>query len=212
MRKVTFLSLVVLITLLVPIAFAKEAPKDISVRDNALFGGGRGNPQWSLLNINNLWFWLENNGEANHSPNGDNGTYFPRGMVWAIYKDGMKWGGKAYLDAAHTEPAPYGQTIRIGGSDYGNGTNAGRIIGSGATAARQDPGDADVRVYRIRRDYYTMSEGELNLDAAETYEKSLGSATDAEVQLVYDRYVLDWNEWPVDYGAPYIDRNKGKKI
>ena len=207
MRKVTFLSFVVLITLLVPIASAKEAPKDVSVRENGLFSGGRGNPQWSLLNINNLWFWLENNGEANHSPNGDNGTYFPRGMVWAIYKDGMKWGGSAYLDAAHTEPAPYGQTIRIGGSDYGNGTLPGRIIGSGATATRQDPGDDDVRVYRIRRDYYTMSEGELNLDAAETYEKSLGSATDAEVQLVYDRYVLDWNEWPVDYGAPYIDRN-----
>ena len=84
MRKITFLSFAVLTAFVVPITFAKEAPKDISVRDNALFGGGRGNPQWSLLNINNLWFWLENNGEANHSPNGDNGTYFPRGMVWAI--------------------------------------------------------------------------------------------------------------------------------
>lgn len=211
MRKMTFLSLVArvaLFSMLVGSAsFAKEEPdKDKRERDEALYKT-MGTPHFQILNINNLWYWSKDNGESNHSPNGDNGTYFPRGMVWAIYKDGVKWGGKAYLDAEYTQPAPYGQVIRIGGCDYGNGTLAGRIDGFGATAARVDLAGADVRMYRIRRDYNTMSTAELKLDAAESNEERVDEVTAADMQLIYDRYKLDWNEWPVEYGAPFIDRD-----
>lgn len=170
--------------------------------------------RYQLLNINNLWAWHREDGHANHSPTGDNGTFFPRGTSFIIYQDGLVWGSQAYLDADHTQPAPFGQTIRVGGATYGTGTFEGRIIGEGATAVRADQDDPLSRIFRIRRDWKEMARNldgsfsdELTRDTAESNEIASSSVTDAQNQKVLDEYAWSWNNWPVQFGAPYIDRN-----
>lgn len=169
---------------------------------------------YQLLNINNLWAWHRRDGQANHSPTGDNGTFFPRGTAWSIYQDGMVFGSRAYLDAAKTQPAPYNHTIRVGGTSYATGQRQGWVTGQGATAAFVDPGDPRARIYRVRRDWkeaFYNDDGsftqDAKRDAAESNEIGVGSVTNAQVQQIVDRYLKDWNEWPVDLGAPYIERN-----
>lgn len=169
---------------------------------------------YQLLNINNLWSWHRRDGQANHSPTGDNGTFYPRGTAWSIYQDGMVFGSKAYLDAAKTQPAPYNHTIRVGGTSYATGQRQGWVNGFGANATFADPGDARARIYRVRRDWkeaFYNADGSFTLDAkrdaAESNETGVGSVTNAQVQQIIDRYLKDWNEWPVDLGAPYIERN-----
>ena len=141
------------------------------------------------------------------TPLGEKGTYFPRGTAGVIYADGLIWGGKAYIDPDMQQPAPFDQLIRVGGSSYGTGTFAGRIIGSGATAEHSDPDAMESRIYRIRRDYFSMTREELNRDAAEFHEISQGEVTTDQVEEIKDNYARDWQEWPVQFGAPFIDRN-----
>lgn len=166
-----------------------------------------GTPRYGVLNINNLSAWFRSDGLSNHSPAANNGLYFPRFTAWAIYQDGIMWGGKVYRDAALTQPGPFDQTIRVGGANYNTGTVAGRIMGAGASALPQDPNDADVRIFRIRRDYRDMTDEELRRDAANVNEIQVSAVTVAQIQAVRDQYDKDWKEWPVSHGAPFIDRN-----
>jgi hypothetical protein len=217
MRKTLILSLVAAVFLLgmVGSIFAKEAPeKDRQMMMDNELAKPMGEPRYQLLNINNMWYWMENNGESNHSRAGDSGTYYPRGTVWCIYKDGIKWSGRVYTDENYENQGPYGQRIRIGGNDYGSGTREGWVDGYGATAVRADPADERVRLYKIRRDYasaFIDAAGAwtnvMRRDAAEYNEIAETSLTDADIQEVYDLYAFDWANWPVDLGAPYIERN-----
>jgi len=54
-----------------------------------------GTPRYAILNINNLTAWFRSDGQSNHSPQADNGLYFPRGTANVIYQDGVVGGGKA---------------------------------------------------------------------------------------------------------------------
>ncbi len=162
-------------------------------------------PHSALLNINNLTSWLRADGISNHSPQGKPGGVFPRGTTSFIYQDGIIWGGKAYLDSAKT--ISFNQLIRVGGANYLSGLRPGRIIGFGANAFAADSNAAEARVYRIRRDYFTMTEAELRRDAAEIFEVPLEQVTATHMQAVAAQYERDWSEWPVAFGAPFIDRN-----
>ncbi len=165
-----------------------------------------GTPLYQILNINNITTWMRSDGQQNHSPTSDNGSLYPRGTKWVIYQDGFVWGGKAYLDAGLTTPAP-AQLIRVGGQTYNIGTRAGRIIGTGANAVAQSPADPDVRIYRVRRDYAQMDIQELLRDAGESFEIPVSSVTKSQTDQIFNQYAKDWDEWPVTYGAPYIERN-----
>jgi len=170
-----------------------------------------GTRQYASFSINNLTSWLRADGLSSRSPSGNHGSIFPRGTADVIYQDGIMWGGKAYVDAAKTKAAPFGQTIRVGGANYYTGCRAGRINGFGANAVATDSNAADARVYRIRRDYFTMSTEELLRDAAEANEISVANVTDAQMQAIREQYTEDWQEWPVQYGAPFIDRNRNNR-
>lgn len=208
MRKMTFLYPVVLCILMGSVSFAKEESSD---RVGSLYRAAAQASQdrYQILNINNLWTWTKVDGISNHSPTGDSGQYFPRGTVWLIYTDGIMWGGQCYTDATMTQEAPFSQRIRVGGTNYLTGNRGGRIIGTGRSALPDDPDPAVSRIYRIRRDYASMSTAELARDAAESFEVSGGvsNVTATDIQDILDRYKLDWENWPVDYGAPYIDRD-----
>ena len=209
MRKIKFLYFMAEVTLLsmlvVSVSFAKEAADETRPGRGSLYKTSLYDPdQYQILNINNLWTWTRLDGISNHSPMGDNGTYFPRGTAWLIYTDGIMWGGRCYADAALTQPAPFGQEIRAGGTNYDTGCRGGQVIGTGADARPADPLAANI--YRIRRDYASMSDEELKRDAGESIEFE-HDVTDADMQAIYDRYELDWENWPVELGAPYIDRD-----
>jgi hypothetical protein len=165
-------------------------------------------PRYALLDLNNFTSWLGHNGISNRSPKGNVGGKFPRGTAQVVYQDGIVWGGKAYVDANKTVAAPFGQLIRVGGATYSTGSRPGRIIGFGANAATSDPLAAEARVYRIRRDYFAVSEAELRRDAAEVFEVEAEQVTTEQTQAVRAQYERDWNEWPVAFGAPFIDRNR----
>jgi len=203
MRKISQIVPLLLFSTLLAAAQQPKAP-DKGRRDHAgLLFGTAGSPSYQLLNINNITSWMRADGQSNHAPSGDNGGHYPRGTAAVIYQDGIVWGGKAYLDPAFTTPAA-NQPIRVGGQTYSVGTHAGRIIGSGSTAVPADTALPEVRIYRIRRDY---GYSDLQRDAADYFEIPLSSVTWEQVNQVQAQYDKDWREWPVQYGAPYIERN-----
>lgn len=176
---------------------------------------------YSAIDINNLTAWIRADGRGGGSRMGD-GVYFPRWTSNVLYLDGYVWGGKAYLNTARTQPAPLG-TIRVGGGTYSGtvntagtshqGTAAGWVTGLGSTAVPISPDDPAVRVYRVRRDYYTAADSALREDAAVTSQSQNYSVSSPEyvsetmIKGLRAQYALDWNQWPVAQGAPYIERN-----
>lgn len=165
-----------------------------------------GSPRYQILNVNTFSSWMRSDGLSNHSPTNDVGARYPRFTGGVIYQDGILWGGRAYLDAAKTTPVTF-RSLRVGGNQYQSGTRAGWIEGFDASATRADTSRADVRLYRIRRDWASMDEFNLVRDAAETFEISQSSVTRSLMDQVLSQYEKDWREWPVHRGAPYIERN-----
>ena len=149
---------------------------------------------------------MRSDGFSVRTPNNVAGGIFPRGTTGVIYQDGIVWGGKAYTDVGKTSPAPV-QLVRVGGGTYTVGTKAGRITGSGASAVATDTSAPEVRVYRVRRDYTKMTDDELRRDAAETFEIPLSNVSASQKAFIQNQYALDWQQWPVQLGAPFIDRN-----
>lgn len=182
-----------------------ERPSRSSIEERVL-----GSPQYAILNINNVTTWMRYDGHSNHSPAYDDGIYFPRGTGSVIYQDNVVWGGKAFVNAGFTTPAPR-QLIRVGGGTYSVGTRGGKVLdpslGPATGTGVEDPNAADTRIWRIRRDYFTMPEAELRREAASVNEINEMSVTETQRSAVAEQYDTDWTQWPVHKGAPYIERN-----
>lgn len=189
---------------------AQEVEKSASARRSQALMKSAGNPVYTLLNINNVTAWTRADGQSAHSPKADDGVYFPRGTGSVIYQDCLMWGGKVFTDPVFSQPGPR-QLVRVGGGTYGIGTRVGRIIdpslGPAWGSGIEDPSASDVRIYRIRRDYATMTDAEVRRDAAGVYEIPESDVSTDQVKAVRMQYHLDWTTWPVAKGAPYIDRN-----
>lgn len=211
MKATNFLraGLVLAVGALVSLVSLAKEPADQSKKGQTL-AKGAGTPVYAVLNINNLTTWLRADGHSNHSPSADDGMYYPRGTGSALYQDCVVWGGKVYTDSTYATPGPR-QLVRVGGGTYGIGTRAGKILdpslGPTVGTGIEDPQASDVRIYRIRRDYYTMSDADLKRDAAVVNEVNETAVTDVQMAAVKAQYALDWANWPVAKGAPYIDRN-----
>ena len=146
------------------------------------------------MNINNVSMWASDNGMLERRP-GDltAGVTFPRGTTTVVYAGGLLWCGKVFDGSLPVR--------RAGGQTYNYGTVPGRIIRPGVA---ENPGNADVRVYRIRRDWATA---DLKQDAAEFFNVASARVTAEQIQQVRDQYRTDWLEWPWEKGAPYYERN-----
>jgi len=162
---------------------------------------------FATLNINNLWMWEREDGKSNKSASGKDGVYFPRGTSHVIYQDGIVWGARAYIDENLTIPAPFDQPIRVMGVTYGTGCRAGWVEGFGATAVQVDKDHERARIYRIRRGWKEMSDEALNQDVADCFEIPVSDVTTEQINIILDDYQWCWDNWPVDLGAPFIDRN-----
>ena len=204
--------LAMLLVLVWAASFAAEHP-DKSKGGNNTAAKGTAGLSWSVLTINNLWTWHRSDGEGNHSPGGEDGMGYPAFTARAVYEDNMVFGGRMYVGGfpgAGGTLAPL-QPTRINGGTYlsNHGMVQGWVEGTGATANyTNSTNDPKARIYRIRRDYTEMSASELKRDASIVNEQlSAVSATQAMVDAVKAAYATDWDEWPTQYGAPYIDRN-----
>jgi len=155
-------------------------------------------PRRTILNINNITTWVEDNGlfpTITHEWR--NGTY-PKGTAGVIYAEGIVWGGKVN-DGRRS-------SLRVGGSTYESGLVAGAILAdaTGNVIGREDVNSSDVRAYRVRPDW---AAADLREDAASLFMKKAEQVTDVEIAELRIQYEKDWNEWPAHKGAPFEDRN-----
>jgi hypothetical protein len=164
--------------------------------------GVTGTPTYGMLNVNNWQFWLEANGRSGYNPFSDgDGGVFPKNTSWIIFQDGFIFG--ASLIDSRTGLPPASEKIRVGGQTYNQGMVAGAVI----NGQPENQNAADVRLYRIRRDFNDLGV-DLRADAADFFLKGANAVTDADIANLKAQYAKDWAEWPVQKGAPYIDRNK----
>ncbi len=212
MKATNFLraGLALALCVLVGSATVAKEPTDQAGKRTALAKSAVIDKRYAVLNINNITTWLRYDGHSNHSPSADDGMYYPRSTGSIIYQDCVTWGGKVFTNAALTTQ-PSTHPVRIGGGTYGIGTRAGAILdpslGAAVGTGVEDQNAANVKVYRIRRDYYSMKEDELKLDAGSVFEVSATATTSTQWDEVRAAYASDWSAWPVSKGAPYIDRN-----
>ncbi|MDA3871889.1 MAG: T9SS type A sorting domain-containing protein [Candidatus Marinimicrobia bacterium] len=155
----------------------------------------------TMSNISNWGYWIYYDGKSAQQPNNSSGGIYPRGTAGAIYMDGFVWGGQV-----DTDDDGVGDDIRVGGQTYNIGTQPGCIESDGSPIDITDP---KVKVYRIRSDWETLTVSMVKQDAMELNQLSsgLGSVTDSMTDAIIAQYEKDWNEWPVDLGAPYTDVN-----
>jgi hypothetical protein len=153
-----------------------------------------GFPNRTLSNINEVSAWYDDDGtQENNSSTGNSGLTYPRQTAQAMYSAGLMWGGR-FLDGLNPE-------IRVNGHSYNSGLQRGAILGI-RTGVAEDPGAPDVRIWRVRRDYFTA---DLRLDAAELNGIDPSQVTDQMIQAVRGQYETDWLEWPAHKGAPFYD-------
>ena len=146
-------------------------------------------PAYSLINIGNFGYWQKYDATSAHTPAGNSGGIYPRGTAANIYLDGVLVGG--YTG---------GNLLHVSGTIYTNGLVSGYVDDAGNL---QQGGD--VRLYRIRKGWETLTVDQVRQDAAEIYETSVSGVTDAQIQAVLDQYETDWNNWPTHLGAPFYD-------
>ena len=183
-----YLQHMVIGTLMVSGVFAKGLAENQSwnnFRAPRLMGDA---PAYSLINIGNFGYWQKYDAYSAHTPSGNSGGIYPRGTAANIYLDGVLVGGYT------------GDLLHVSGSIYTNGMVSGYIDESGNL---QQGGE--VRLYRIRKDWETLTADQVRQDAAEIYETTVSGVSDAQIQAVMDQYEEDWNNWPTHLGAPFYD-------
>ncbi|HFE64762.1 MAG TPA: hypothetical protein ENK14_10165, partial [Caldithrix sp.] len=159
----------------------------------------RDKPTATMFNINNISGWISWNGMSGHDPIVDDaGVWYPRGTAPVVFTDGLLWGG--YVQ----DPDTIKPRLRVGGQHYITGTIPGWINSPGNP---QPPDDPRVRIYRIRRDWQTVTDEELWQEAAELLHLNPAEITQQQIVQLRAQYQTDWNEWPVEVGAPFYDLN-----
>lgn len=153
-----------------------------------------GSPRQAIMNINNVSMWANDNGilERRLSDSAA-GVVYPKGSTSVVYTGGFVWGGRVFDNSF--------PLVRVGGQTFASGTRPGRIIRPGVA---ENPFNADVRIYRIRRDW---GSADLTKDASDVYSIAPAFVNPSHIQSLKDQYKRDWLEWPWEKGAPYYERN-----
>lgn len=154
----------------------------------------QGNPIRTHFNINQISTVLYFDGISDIDEyQANSGFVYPKGTgKAAIFQSGVLWGAVVRSDSS----------IRIGGSTYRTGLQAGKVLNDGLPwyqLTAEDELAENVRIYRVRKDVYPGSpvvdlNSEMN-DEQKTYEE------------IRQQYEKDWIEWPVANGAPFQDIN-----
>ncbi|MEL6823888.1 MAG: hypothetical protein AAFP70_19200, partial [Calditrichota bacterium] len=198
MKRIAKINILLLLLFCAQTAFSQHAKKELPHAK----AGPQTSPvsNYSIFNINNMSLRLFANGHINQSLSDRDAIVYPRGKTGAVYSAGFLWGGRV-LDGDPSKPP-----IRVGGQTYAASTIPGPIVQSGPNPV---PGTTDFPVYRIRRDWQSLTGSSLEIlrDAADIFEVELSEVTPQQAQQILDQYASDWANWPVYLGAPYEDLN-----
>lgn len=154
----------------------------------------------TLSNIGNWGYWIYYDGTMGITPGNTSGCFYPRGTAGAVFQDGFVFAGYVSQNGVRLPERP----LRCGGVTYSTGTTPGWIQADGTPIS---PDEYRARLYRIRVDWETLTRAQVKQDAAEINLVPISAVTDAQCDEVIAQYKLDWEEWPVDLGAPYVDVN-----
>ncbi len=131
------------------------------------------------LDVNSLVWWLWNNGRSSRDPDthGSGLRWRAPEPISIVYEDGPIWSTEA------------GNEIHAGGALFRGGLQAGNIVRDSTQPdpTPADPADPRHRIYRVRQ-----------LDRQEFETLSAGAQ---------DSLRMDFNGWPADLGAPFVDND-----
>jgi len=134
---------------------------------------------YDFISVNQCKMWMANSGDNSHDPIADGSGFFwpggPLARISIIFEDGFIFGGT--VDGE----------IRVGGSTYRQGIQAGKILADGTA---DNPNLDKYRIYKIRRGWED-TDPDQDIDG------------DGIADLT--EYESDYNEWPVEDGAPWVD-------
>ncbi len=165
--------------------FAEGDGKDGRNRLNKITGA----PIRAYMNINNISTVIKNDGVSDIDEEESNsGLVYPKGSgKTAVFTSGLVWGAFA----------PGDPQVRVGGTTYATGMQAGRILPDGTAE-----GDLDhVRIYRVRPVVFP------GVELPDDFLKPEADDERKSQDDVLSQYILDWQEWPAEFGAPYFDGN-----
>jgi hypothetical protein len=206
MMKYKFITLILAMSLLAGVALAGQPIE----RNKASLQKTSVNDVFAPMDINNIFSYYKNNGDGSLNPyTGDGGFEIisaKRGIT--VFEEGLVYGGF------------HAGTLKVGGSTYSQGWQAGRIITPAVVAngvvvtppVASDPADPKNRLYRVRPDVkpgVAFADVQASLEQEIALYAKYDSRTTA--QSLYDGYVADWKDWPADQGAPYKDVNGNGK-
>ena len=163
-----------------------RAEGDKKVKNNNALNKGNTYVALTSLSINNISTYFYNNGISDISAQGNSGLVYPKGSgKTAAFTSGLLWGARV---AGDLDP-------RVGGTAYRTGLQPGQVKPDGTA---DDPNLDKYRVYRVRRDVFPGADPNIDLST----EAALDGLSESEVRTQYE---ADWNEWPVNMGAPFND-------
>ncbi len=178
---------------------AVNGERKISKTNQASPGGS----DYSIINVSNFSSYILSNGiGSNHPLSEDAGAFYPRGTAGVVYSDGLVWAGLVIGD-----PTDSGPSLRVGGQIYYSSTAAGWVENGRPVS----PSDPRARVYRIRDDWQSLSQDELKREAADIFGIEIDSVNSEQTTVIYNKYAEDWQNWPVELGAPFVDQNENGK-
>ncbi|HUI11053.1 MAG TPA: hypothetical protein VL221_12045, partial [Bacteroidota bacterium] len=164
------------------------------------------NDYYTPFLINNVFNYYGNNGDGsiNNYRSDAEGFEVPKGSgANVIYEDGIVWG------------CFQRDTLKVGGSTYNHGLEAGRILTPGTPTtkpASDDPTAPGYRIYRVRPDINPNTPLANVTDLINQTEiPYIGRYLSVTPSSIYNQYIKDWNEWPAAQGAPYTDVNHDGK-
>jgi len=160
--------------------------------------------------INNLFNYYSNNGDGSYNNfRGISGLEFPKGSGnTVVFEDGFLFGG-----ITRTSPTDPTRIVKVGGSAYRHGLQAGRIITPGTATTlpiASNPSDQANRIYKVRPDINPSTPFDYAIEkkiTSEELEYTARNESGATAEKIYGQYITDWNEWPASQGAPFKDNN-----
>jgi hypothetical protein len=159
--------------------------------------------------INNVFNYYSNNGDGSFNKYSVMNTGFQspkdKDLSTLIFEDGVLWG------------CYQGGTVKVGGSVYRHGLQAGPILVNGTASVApvaDDPVNPANRVYRVRRDIKPMPGVTDPTDPLAAGEWTIirngeiplvGQIEHVDANQLLQQYWNDWLHWPAAEGAPYTD-------
>ncbi|RMG25668.1 MAG: hypothetical protein D6732_22135, partial [Methanobacteriota archaeon] len=161
----------------------------------------------TLLDVGNWRYYMTARGEGGYDPeSGYGGGYYPLEGNVVIYKDGLLWAG--WLKNPITGEKIAEQPLRAGGIFYRTSMQPGWINEDGSPA---NPKDAQTWIYRFTKMDKLIGTDFLERDASYLLNIPIDQITMGDINQISDKEANDTMNWPVQYGAPFIDGDENGK-